>query len=70
MNNINKNTIFVAGGGTGGHLFPAITIGKHLEEMGLRIIYIGSKFSTDTVKTKYTSISNKIFALLLYSISF
>jgi len=61
MNNINKNIIFISGGGTGGHLFPAITIGKGLEEMGLRIIYIGSKFG---IEKKYYS-ENNIKAKLL-----
>ncbi len=61
MNNINKNTIFVAGGGTGGHLFPAITIGKSLEEMGMNIIYIGSKFG---IEKKYYE-DNNIKAKLL-----
>ena len=43
MQGINQNTIFIAGGGTGGHLFPAITIGNCLQKYGMNVIYIGSK---------------------------
>ena len=32
MKQINENNIFIAGGGTGGHLFPAITIGEKLKK--------------------------------------
>ena len=41
MTNSN-NIIFIAGGGTGGHLFPAISIGKKLEKKGIDVYYIGS----------------------------
>ena len=57
MNNINKNIIFISGGGTGGHLFPAITIGKRLEEMGREINTIGSK--TDFIELSYLVVQLK-----------
>ena len=61
MKNKIKNTMFVAGGGTGGHLFPALAIGKCLESQGMNIIYIGSKFGIE--KDYY--INNNIKSKLL-----
>ena len=39
--------IFIAGGGTGGHLFPALSIGNALIDKGFSIVYIGSKFGIE-----------------------
>ena len=39
--------IFIAGGGTGGHLFPAISIGNELIKNNFSIIFIGSKFGIE-----------------------
>ena len=39
--------IFISGGGTGGHLFPAISIGSELIKHNFSIIYIGSKYGIE-----------------------
>jgi len=39
--------IFIAGGGTGGHLFPAISIGSQLTKNNFSVIYIGSKYGIE-----------------------
>ena len=39
--------IFIAGGGTGGHLFPAISISNELVKNNFSIIFIGSKFGIE-----------------------
>lgn len=55
--------VIITGGGTGGHLYPALTIAKQLEKEynNLNIIYIGSKNSIEeeviTKKTNYKFIS-------------
>ena len=38
-----RKKIIIAGGSTGGHLFPAIAIGEALEKDGIEVKYIGSK---------------------------
>lgn len=35
--------VLIAGGGTGGHIYPGITIGKALQEKGASILFIGTR---------------------------
>ena len=42
---MDKRRIFISGGGTGGHLYPALVLGRALREAdpGLEIVFIGSR---------------------------
>ena len=42
-----KLRMVVTGGGTGGHFFPAQTIRKALQEKGIEVKYIGSRFGVE-----------------------
>ena len=37
-----KQNVFIAGGGTGGHVYPALVIGRALQKEGYNIFYIGT----------------------------
>ena len=53
--------IFIAGGGTGGHLFPAISIGQELIKNNYSIIFIGSKFGVEKEFFKSQSFKYYLF---------
>ena len=38
-------TVIIAAGGTGGHVFPALNVGRYLKEKGFKVIFIGRKSS-------------------------
>jgi len=46
-----KLTFIIAGGGTGGHLFPALAIGSELNnQANVNVHYVGSKFGMEAEK--------------------
>ena len=47
---MSKTRIIIAGGGTGGHFFPAIAIGNELQSKGIDVMYMGSKKGIEATK--------------------
>ena len=55
----NKN-IIISGGGTGGHLFPALAIGNSLSNKGYSITYIGSVHGVESNYFKNNNLKYKL----------
>ena len=60
-NNNSKLKVLIAGGGTGGHLFPAIAIGEELTKDNIQVKYIGSKYG---IESSYKFIGKENLILL------
>ena len=71
MNNKNNN-ILIAGGGTGGHLFPAIAIGEEMITKGYNVKFIGSKKGFDSKYLEESKFDYKLLDIYGYrrSLSF
>jgi UDP-N-acetylglucosamine--N-acetylmuramyl-(pentapeptide) pyrophosphoryl-undecaprenol N-acetylglucosamine transferase len=61
----NKKNIFVVGGGTGGHLFPCLSLGQELQKNGYRIYLI-----TDSRCIKYLHPSSNLKVRIIDSETF
>jgi UDP-N-acetylglucosamine--N-acetylmuramyl-(pentapeptide) pyrophosphoryl-undecaprenol N-acetylglucosamine transferase len=57
----NNRMALIAGGGTGGHLFPGIAIGDALQKNGYNVRYIGSKHGLEA--TIFSKLNKKYYLL-------
>ena len=51
---LKNSKIIICGGGTGGHLFPAMAIKTELVKNGADVMYIGSKFGIESSQLKHS----------------
>ena len=49
---MSKLRVIIAGGGTGGHLFPALAIGDELKSRGTNVMYMGSTYGIEVKQLK------------------
>ena len=63
----NKIKMIIAGGGTGGHFFPAVAIRDALIKKGVEVKYIGSKYGIEA-KNKYINRDSTLLNLSLIHI--
>ena len=53
MSEAYNSKYFVTGGGTGGHIYPALAIADELTQSGAKVYYVGNKRNMETgVTTK------------------
>ena len=59
MENMKKYKIIISGGGTGGHIFPAIAIAKELEKIhsNIDLLFVGAQDRMEMEKIPHESIS-------------
>lgn len=61
-----KNIFFITGGGTGGHIYPAIAIGDELKKEGQTVFYVGNPNNMEfgiTQKKGYDFLPVKVSAM-------
>ncbi len=61
---MDKDTFIIAGGGTGGHLYPALAIGQKLAECtGTNIHYVGSRFGIEADKIPMMNLNHTLLPI-------
>ena len=56
MKKMSKKTYFITGGGTGGHIYPAVAVADELLKNGEKVYYIGNPKNLE-----YNIVSQKDF---------
>ncbi|HDJ99787.1 MAG TPA: undecaprenyldiphospho-muramoylpentapeptide beta-N-acetylglucosaminyltransferase, partial [Firmicutes bacterium] len=55
--------MIIASGGTGGHLYPAILIGKELERIGWEVLFTVGKRETELRIVKSMNVNYRVLPL-------